>query len=237
MSSAPIKIKAGAILLGRIVLIFLGWCLVMTIYITTYNQIERNAVPTSIPPFRDFSVEQWDNGYFHVNGSLKNESAKKIGEEATLQTTDLTCRKASNTCVISTAKEFNGFMNREVSSYNIEIWDSKSIAFSDSSSICTNYTYVVDRIAQTFNISVRNKLISDYALKSPLPPCNHMKDQNLSLISGRQAYGQRIRSFERANGIYLHLYLVALNLVYFALIAWSIRRRRQRSRAKGVSSA
>ncbi len=237
MSSAPIKVKAGAILLGRIVLIFLGWCLVMTIYITTYNQIERNAVPVSIPPYRDFSVEQWENGYFHAKGSLKNESAKKDGAEVALQTIDLTCRKASNTCVISTAKEFNGFKNRDVSTYNIEIWDSKLIAFSDSSSICTNYTYVVNRIAQTFNIAVRSKLISDYALKSPLPPCNHMKDQSLSLVRGSQAYGQRIRSFERANGIYLHLYLVALNLAYFALIAWSIRHRRQRSRAKGVSSA
>ncbi len=237
MTSAPSKVKVGAIILGRVMLIFLGWCLVMTIYFTTYNQFERNAVPVSISPFRDFSVEQWDNGYFYAKGSLKNDSAKNDGEELTLSTTDITCVKASNTCTIATADEFDGFMGLDVSIYDIDLWDSKLITINETSSICNNNTYVIDRIAQTFNIAVRKKpVLPDYALKSPLHPCE-MKNRNVSLVSGSQTYAQKIRSFERENGFYLHLYLVALNLAYFALVGWTIWRRRQRSRAEGGGSA
>lgn len=237
MSSASSKVKVVAVAIGRPILIFLGWVLIMVIYFTTYNQFERNAVPVSISPFRDFDAEQWDNGYFHAQGSLKNQSAENDGDQLVLATTNISCIKTSNTCIIGTADVYDRFMGLDVSSYNIDVWDSRSITFSDTSSICANSTYIVDRVAQTFNIAVHKKsVIPEYALKSPLHPCDNMKDKDLSLVSGRQTYDQKIRSFERANGLYLHLYLVALNLAYFALVGWSIWRRRQRHRAEGVTS-
>ena len=238
MSGAISKGKAGAIILGRVMLVFLGWCLVMTIYFTTYNQLERNAVPVSISPFRDFSAQQWDDGYFNAKGSFENQSAENDGDELLLQTNDITCVKTSNTCVIATADEFDGFMNLDVTTYGIDLWDSKQITFSSTSSICANWTYAVDRITQTVNAARRKKpVIPDYALKSPLHPCDHTEDLNVSLVKGTQVHEQKIKSFEVKNNLALHLYLVALNLAYFALVAWLIWRRRQRSRGEAVSSA
>lgn len=228
MTSASSRAKAVAIGLGRVILIFFGWCLVMTIYFTTYNQLEFNAVPVAISPFKDFSASQWDNGYFYAQGSLKNESAEEDGDELTLGTTNITCIQASRICIIATANEFDRFMGLDLSTFDVDVWDSKQIVFDDTSSICANNTYVIDRLAQTFSIAVRKKpVIPDYEVKSPLHSCDGMKSENLSLVKGSQTHDQKIRSFERANGLYLHLYLVALNLVYFALVGWLIWRRRK----------
>lgn len=157
MGNAPSKVKTGAIVLGRVMLVFLGWCLVMTIYFTTYSQLERNAVPVSVSPFRDFGVEQWDSGYFNAKGSLKNNLAHNDGDELIIGTTDITCIKSGNTCVISTATEYDGFMNLDVSAYNIDSWGSKQITFNDTSSICANANYIIDRRAQIFSETIRKK--------------------------------------------------------------------------------
>ena len=78
-------------------------------------------------------------------------------------------------------------------------------------------------------MAVRKKpIIPDYAAKSPLHPCDGKIDKNVSLASGFQVSEQARATFQNRYGLYFHLYLFTLNLGYFALVVWSVRRRRQR---------
>ena len=200
--------------------------------------LESSAVRVAVSPFLDVNFGQWDAGYFNARGSFRNISAQNDGDELTLQTNDISCLKQTNTCTIASAREFQGFMDLDVTSYNIDLWDAKQITFSDTSSICENWVYVIDREAQAITGLGRKKpIIPDYALKSPLHPCDNMKEERLSLVRGDQVYNQKIKSFEAKNGLRLHLFLALLNLVYFALVARWDRRRRQRKRANELEPA
>ena len=238
MISASSKARSGAAAGGRVFLVFLGCCAVMLIYVSIYGMLESSAVRVAVSPFLDVNFGQWDTGYFNAKGSFRNISAENDGDELTLQTNDITCLKNTNTCTITTADEFHGFMDLEIRNYNIDLWNAKQITFSDTSSICANWVYVIDRAAQSINGLGRKKpIIPDYALKSPLHPCDNMKDEHLSLVRGDQVYNQKIKSFEAKNGLSLHLFLALLNLVYFALVARWDRRRRQRKRANELEPA
>lgn len=229
MDTGQSRAKGIAILLARVLLIGLGWCLVMVIYATTYQQLQFNASPVTMTPFLDFQTESWDQGYFHAKGSLQNDNARDDGEELVLLTVDVSCQKDHNQCTVATADYFDSAVNLDVTPYDIERWDDNEITWSDSSSICANNTYVINRKAQTFTISVRKKdPIPDYARKSSLHPCDHMSEGNQSLVSGAKTNEQKRRAFDRANGFYLHLYLVALNLAYIGFIYWMLRRRQAR---------
>ena len=235
--SAGSRVRAGAVTLGRVVLVFLGWCLVMAIYSTTYDQFQRNAVPVTVAPWRDFSLEQWDGGYFDAKGSLHTDNAEDQGDRQVLGTTDITCIKSANNCTIATADIFNGNMHLDTTDFDIDRWDAQQITFHDDSSICMNNSYVIDRAAQTFVLIARKKaVIPDYAIKSPLHPCDNLKDRHISLVRGSEAFDQEVQIFQRHNSLWLHLYLVALNAAYFALVIWSERRRQQQSMILGGAS-
>lgn len=230
------KIKTGAITFGRFVLILLGWCLVMAAYLTTYNQFESNALPVTLGP-KDFSAEQWDNGFFHTKGALQNKAAINPGDEMVPGVTNVDCVKSTNTCTISTADVFDGFLNLDVTSYDIDAWSGDVIRFSDSTSICVDAVYVINRVGQTFSIiSHKKAVIPDYALKSPLHPCDKIEDRNVTLEDGFQVYWHLRQNYEQRNGIYFHALLVAMNVAYFAAVAWTWRRNRRRKAARLASA-
>jgi len=232
------KIRFGAALVGIALLIFMGWCFVMAAYLTIYGTLESDAVPVSFGSTRDFSVYQWDRGYFHAAGTYKNNSAVEDGDEMVPQRDDITCIRQTNTCTVAVADVFDHFLNLDVTSYDIDNWDDKQITFSDDSSICASSSFTIDRASQSFNLMVRKKaVIPDYAQKSPLHPCDNLKDKNITLADGFPIYWHLRQRFEQRNGLYFHGLLLVMNTAYFGSVFLWWRRRRRRQVATGGPSA
>lgn len=228
-TSSKAKAQAWARVVGWVFLVFLGWCLVMLAYGLIYGAMEKEAVPVGILPSLNVSTQQWDTGYLNARGSFRNIAAEDDGDELTINTVDITCLKASMSCVIATASEFDSFMNLDVSHYDVDTWDDKQIRFGDTSSICANWTYVIDRPAGTVSgLRLKKAVIPEYAKKSIMHPCEGMKDIRIALVRGDQIRAQKIQAFENKNLLGLHLFLAALNLAYCAFIARWVQRRRQR---------
>lgn len=228
----PIRARTVAAIVGRVLLIFIGWCVLMVTYLFIYAALEKDAVPVLISPFKDVQVFGWDSGFVKAEGSFKNQSAENDDDELIMATSDITCDKSKNECTIATASEYSGFMNLDVSTYRIDSWDDKTIRMSDDSSICAEWSYAIDRATQTMNGTRRLKaVIPEYAKKSKLRPCEGQKDLNVSLVKGDIVHEQKIKSFENRNSLRLHLFLAALNVIYFGLIGLSLWRRRQRNAA------
>lgn len=225
------NIKIGAAWVGIALLIFIGWCVIMTAYLTIYGTFESNAVPVSFGSTKDFSAEQWDGGYFHAKGTYKNNSAVEDGDEMVPQVDDISCIRQTNTCTIAIADVYDHFLNIDVTSYDVETWNDKQITFSDDSSTCASSSFTIDRASQSFNLMVRKKaVIPDYAQKSPLHPCDNLRDQNITLADGFPIYWHLRQRFEQRNGLYFHALLVVMNAAYFGgLFLWWRRRRHRRA--------
>jgi hypothetical protein len=225
------NIKIGAAWVGIILLILIGWCVIMAAYLTIYGTLESNAVPVSFGSTKVFSSERWDSGYFHAEGSYKDNSAVEDGDELIPQVNDITCIRQSNTCTIATADVYDHFLNLDVTNYDVETWNDKQITFSDDSSICASSSFTIDRASQSFNVMVRKKaLIPGYAQNSPLHPCDDQKDQNITLADGFPIYWHLRQRFEQRNSLYFHALLVAVNAAYFGgLYHWWRRRRHRRA--------
>ncbi len=155
----------------RLFAILMGWCLLMTIYFSVYDLLERNSVPVAVGS-KDFETTNWDKGYFSASGSLANENAVTPCDELVLGTSKIRCVRDTKTCTISTATVYSGVLGLDISDYDIKEWSNRFIYFDDKSSICAEQYYVVDRVTQAFSyLSKRKDVIPDYALKSPLKPC------------------------------------------------------------------
>jgi hypothetical protein len=219
--------KAGAITLGRAVLIFLGWCLLMIGYLLVYGAFEQQAVPV-ILPLREFSTQLWDRGYFHAKGSYRNESAIDAGDDIITGTTDITCTRSTLTCTVAVATVSDGFLNIDTDRYTDVNWDEQQITFSDDSATCATSSFVIDRASQSMNLLIRKKAaIPDYAKNLPLQVCKNLRDKAITLADGLQVYQHKIDNYERANGFKFHILLAALNVGYFALVGWLWRRRQR----------
>ena len=230
------KAKAGAGYIGAAMLILLGWCLMMILYFWVYDAFESKAVPVKLG-LREFSTDMWNQGYFHAKGSLRNESAEEDGDRMLPGVTDIWCSRLKMTCTVAIATVFDGYLDLDVTPYDVETWNDRIITFSDSTSMCANLSYVIDRVGQTYNFAVRKKpIVPDYAARSPLHPCDSKIDKNVSLISGLQVYKENIDIFERRNGLYFHLLLIVLNAMYLVTVIWLWRRVRRRRAAAPIAA-
>jgi len=229
------KIRIGAKWLGLAFLIIIGWCVVMVAYLAMYGTLESDAVPVSFGSTRDFSIQQWDAGYFHANGTYKNNSAVEDGDELLPQVDDISCVKQTNTCTVAIADVFNHFLHLDVINYEIESWNDKEITFSDDSPVCTTSRFTIDRTSLSLNVMVRRKaVIPDYAKKSLLNPCNDLKDEDITLVDGFPVYWHLRQRYEQRNGLYFHALLLVMNATYFGgLYSWW----RRRQKADGSRSA
>lgn len=220
------KIKSLGGMSLRIIAIVMGWCLIMVSYFSVYDLFERANGPISVGSSKYFDANNWDNGYFFATGSLSNESAVTPGDELVLGTTRISCNRANNNCTITTASVFDGFLSLDVSDFDIEEWGKRYITFSDNSAICDEQYYTVDRVTQSFNyLSKKKEPIPDYAIKSPLKPCDNVATMNVSLKDGFPVYWKRLKAYEQANGIYFHTALVLINVAYAVLVFYLWRRR------------
>lgn len=231
LMSASSKIRIGAAWVGIALLIFGGWCVIIVTYLVLYNTLESVAVPVSFGYAKDFSVEQWESGYFHAKGTYKNTSAVDDGDEMVPQTDDITCTTQSNTCTIAIASVFDNFLDLDVTIYDVATWSDKQIIFSDDSSICASSSFIIDRVSQSFNLVVRKKAkIPEYAQKSSLHPCDNLKDKDIALVDGFPVYWRLRERFEQRNGLYFHALLFVMNAAYFGcLLLWWRRWRYRRA--------
>ena len=199
----------------------------MAAYLAIYNMLESNAVPVSFGYTKDFSAEQWDSGYFHAKGSYKNTSAVEDGDEMVPQVDEITCTKQANTCTIAIADVYDHFLHLDVTTFDVETWNDKQITFFDDSSVCAVSSFTIDRTSLSFNILSRKKaVIPEYAQKSPLHPCDNLKDRNITLADGFPIYWHLRQRFEQRNGLYFHALLFVMNAAYFGgLLLWWRRRR------------
>jgi hypothetical protein len=221
------KFKLAAATMGWGLLALAGWIAIMALYFTSYNLIEQNAVPVTVG-LRDFEVGQWSNGYFYARGSYENESAVLPGDELPLQTNEIKCDRSTNTCTIASADVFDGYLNLNFDAFDIGSWTDNQITFSDDGAICATSSYVIDRASESFTQIVRKKsVIPDYALKSPLHPCDNFKDMKITLADGFKVYWHKKTAYEGRNGIYFHLALVIMNIAYITLLVWLWRKRRR----------
>jgi hypothetical protein len=220
------KAKSAALLILLALTVLVAWCALMALYFTTYNLIEQSAVPVSLAT-KEFSTRGWDEGYFSAKGSFENQSAIDPGDELPLQTNAVTCEKAANTCTIGTADVFDRYLDLDVSSFDISSWTAQQITFADDSPICVTNSYVIDRAAQTMTLLVRKRaVIPDYAAKSPLHPCDNIKDANIDLADGFKVYWRKKTEFEGRNGLYFHLALIASNALFIGTLVWLWRRQK-----------
>jgi hypothetical protein len=198
----------------------------MALYLKSYDLIEQSAVPVTLAT-KDFTTKSWNDGFFSAKGSFENQSAIEPGDELPLQTNVVTCLKSDNTCTVATADVFDRYLDLDVSYFDIASWTDQEITFADDSPICVTNSYVIDRAAQTVTLIVRKRaVIPDYALKSPLHPCDNIKDANIDLADGFKVYWHKKTDFEARNGLYFHLALVAINAMFIGAIVWLWRKRK-----------
>lgn len=220
------KAKSAALFTVQILGVLLAWCCLMALYLTARNLVEESAVPVSLGP-KDFMDASWLDGYFTANGSFENQSAITPGDELLLQTNTVTCEKAANRCTVATAEVLDHYLHLDVSPYDITSWTDQEITFSDDSPICATDSYVINRAARSVTLITRRRaIIPDYALKSPLHPCDNVKDANIDLADGIQVYLRRKTEFDARNGIYFHVALAFINVAFVGVVVWSWRRRK-----------
>lgn len=221
------KAKTTVSWLFRALVALIVWSALMFFYLKSYDFIEQSAVPVTLA-MKDFATSNWRDGYFSAKGSFENQSAILPGDELPLQTNAVTCQKSSNTCTIATADVFDGYLDVDLSSFDITSWTAQEITFADDSPICVTNSYVINRAAQTLTLLVRKRgIIPDYARNSPLHPCDNIKDANIDLADGFKVYWRKKTEFEARNGLYFHLVLVAINGVFIgAAVAFWRRRKR-----------
>lgn len=205
----------------------MGWLLIMALYLGAYDLLEHRAVPVAAGG-KTFWATNWDQGYFSAEGSLSNEDASTPGDELVFGTTKIICVRDRLICSISTASVYHGFLSLDVSDFTDVVWTDRNITFEDKSSICAEQYYTVDRVAETFAyLSKRKAVIPDYALKSPLKPCQNIKEMHVSLKDGFPVYWKLIKTYENANGLYFHIVLVIANLLYATVVVLLWRRRKR----------
>ncbi len=232
MLNSKVRTTAAWLLSALAALII--WCGLMILYAKTYDLIERSAVPVTLGT-KLFTTSSWNEGYFSAKGSFENQSAIQPGDELPLQTNVVTCIKSDKTCTIATADVFDQYLDLDVSYFDIASWTDQEITFADDTPICVTNSYVIDRAAQTVTLIVRKRVvIPDYALKSPLHPCEKIKDANIDLADGFKVYWRSKTEFEARNGLYFHLALVAINIIFFGFIVWLWRSASVRARANEV---
>jgi hypothetical protein len=225
------KSKSAALWVLRGLAVLIVWCGLMAIYTATYNAFENNAVPVSLG-FKDFIDSGWDNGYFRAKGSFENQSALQPGDQLPLQSNVVTCDQAAKACTIATADVFDRYLDLDVSTFDISSWTGQEITFSDDTPICVTNSYVINRAAKTMTLIVRKRaVIPDYAAKSELHPCDNIQDQNIDLADGFKVYWRKRTEFEARNGIYFHLALAAIHVVFIGAIVWLWRKRKSSPRA------
>src|SRR5271170_3304315 len=220
------KAKKAAFSMLYALVVLIAWCALMMLYLKAYDLIEQSAAPVTLAS-KDFTTNSWKDGYFSAKGSFENQSAIDPGDELPLQTNVVTCQKSTNTCTIATADVFERYLDLDVSYFDIASWTDQEITFADDNPICVTNSYVIDRAAQMVTLIVRKRaVIPDYALKSPLHPCDNIKDANIDLADGFKVYWRKKTEFEARNGLYFHLALVAMHGVFIAAIVWLWRRRK-----------
>lgn len=207
----------------------LGWCGIMAVYFFAYNLIEQSAVPVSLPS-KVFTTQSWDRGYFHASGAFDNQSAVNPGDQLLPQANAVTCDRDAKTCTVATGSIFERFLDADLQQFDITSWTDQQITFADDSPICVTNAYVIDRSAQTMTLLVRKRaVIPDYATKSELHPCEHVKDANIDLADGFRVSWRAKMDFEARNGLYFHTVLVGINVLFFGAIYWLCRRRKSKS--------
>jgi hypothetical protein len=218
----------------RLFAVVMGWILLITGYFLIYDLFERNSVPVSVGP-KGFYIAGWDAGYFSASGSFSNDSAVTPGDELALGTAKIICVRETNTCTIATAIVYDGFLGLDSSSYDIKGWNDRFIYFEDKSSICAEQYYSIDRVTQSVSyLSKKKDVIPDYALNSPLKPCNFIVTMNVTLKDGFQVYWHKLKNYERENGIYFHTALILVNLGYVGVVLLLWRRKPRLMRLEKV---
>lgn len=219
------RIFTIVLILGSLV----GWCAMMALYFTAYDLIEQKAVPVSLPT-KLFTTQSWDRGFFDASGAFENQSAVDPGDELLPQANSVTCVKQTNTCTVATASVFDHFLDIDTSRFDISSWTDQQITFADDSPICVTNSYIIDRAAQTITLLIRRRaVIPDYAAKSPLHPCDNVKDANIDLADGFKVHERAKAAFENRNDLYFHAALAAINILFFGAIVWLWRWRKTRA--------
>jgi hypothetical protein len=220
------KAKATASWTLRALVVLIAWCAMMVLYLKTYDLIEQSAVPVTLAT-KNFTTNSWNDGYFSAKGSFENQSAIEPGDELPLQTNVVTCLKSDKTCTVATADVFDRYLDLDVSYFDIASWTDQEITFVDDNPICVTNSYVIDRAAQTMTLIVRKRaVIPEYAAKSSLHPCDNTKDKNIDLADGFKVYWRKKTEFEARNGLYFHLALAAINVLFIGAIVWLWRKRK-----------
>lgn len=202
--------------------IVIGWLCLMAVYVSLYGAFEREAVPVSVSPFKDFYAPQWEQGYVFMAGSLANDTANP-DDQLLLQTSKITCRKDQKECSIATASIFNRQVMIDEDRYDITEWTDRFISFENDAPICYTEYYTINRVAQSLEmISKKKKDATEQVCKSG------PDERRASLRKGSDVYWARVLQYEARNGIYFHLLLAAMNIAYGVLILALIKRRRSR---------
>ncbi len=101
-------------------------------------------------------------------------------------------------------------------------WTDQLIAFDDDSPICSVLHYTINRASKSLQITSSKKPNATEKV------CQSMLDeQHITLQKGWDVYRAKIQAYERKNGTYFHLLLLAMNGGYLAAVAYLLRRRRQ----------
>ena len=223
------KVKTRIFTIMLIVGSLVGWCAMMALYFTAYDLIEQKAVPVSLPT-KLFTAQNWDRGFFDASGAFENQSAVDPGDELLPQANSVTCVKQTNTCTVATASVFDHYLNIDTSQFDISSWTDQQITFADDSPICVTNSYIIDRAAQTMTLLIRRRaVIPDYAAKSPLHPCDNVKDANIDLADGFKVHQRALAAFESRNDLYFHAALATMNILFVGAVVWLWRRRKARA--------
>lgn len=207
------------------VVILTGWFCLIACYFHIYQTFENLAVPVSVAPFKDFEDVRWEQGYVYLAGSLASDSSDSR-DKLPLQTSKIVCSKEDKTCRIATASVFDRQVSVDEDSYDIKEWTDRFIYFEDPSPICVTNYYTINRTAKSFEVVSKKKTDVTNQFCDRIPK----EDKFISLKAGFDVWQASINDYENKNGIYFHLLLAVMNLVYLWLIAFLLKRQRRPSR-------
>ena len=211
------RLQRTGVVIAQGLVVLIGWLCIMVAYSSIYDAFEKNAIPVSVTPFKDF---YWDGGYVFLAGSFASDTPES-DEELPLQTSKITCLKKTGTCDVATAKIVSDQVSVDDHTFDIKEWTDQFIAVDDDSPICSTQHYIINRAAESLQIvSKKKSAVTEAACKISLD------EQHISLKKGWDVYWGKVQDYERKNSIYFHLLIVSMNVAYGLTVVYLFRRRR-----------
>ena len=140
--------------------------------------ITNAQVPVSIASGGRVFVNEWDRGYVSTEGTWTIEGTKQAFP---VQFPKIICVKKDGYCTSAQAEiAFGDTLSLDVSLFEITKWEVTTITFTNTSPLCVEYVYTIDRPnLRTFGTRKPKKGANDYC-KQVL----EQRDLKLTLVDG-----------------------------------------------------